>query len=108
MIAADFVCQDVSENLPHPGPQLGLAVSLEFRQIAARVKQGLLHEIGRVELSLQAFAGLQPREEGQPRPIALGEAIQSRRIAAAQLVDDRWLRWIVHGSPSNSGPEQLG
>jgi hypothetical protein len=70
-VAAQRPPQGVSQDLPQPGSELGLGLTAELVALLVRLEQGLLHQVGRVELALQADVQLRRDEHAQVVPVAL-------------------------------------
>src|SRR5262249_23524174 len=66
-----------SQDLPKPGDQLPLAASVEVREIPMRVEERILHEIGSVDLALEAPADLHTGEEAQVVAVDLEKRSES-------------------------------
>ena len=69
--AAHLVQQDVSQDLPQPGRQLGLGAAAKLRPVAHGLEHRLLHDVRRVELRPEPRLDLKPGQQAQPASIAL-------------------------------------
>ena len=65
-VAADLVGEDVSEDLAEPGHELGLGAAPEFGEVSAGFEEGLLDDVGGVELGLEAVVDAEAGEDAEP------------------------------------------
>ena len=64
--SAHVVQQDVGQDLPQPGCQLGFVGAAELGEVADGFEQGLLDDVGRVELGAKPRLDLKPSEQTEP------------------------------------------
>ncbi len=85
-----LVQQDVREDLPQPRSQLGLGAAAELGEITHGFEQGLLDDVGGIELRAKSRVDLQAGKKAEPGAVTL-EGSYGDRIEAGALI------WIAHG-----------
>ena len=73
--------QVAGQNLPQPGGQLGLGRTAKAGETAVRLEEGLLGEIGRVDLALQPPADLHAGQERQVIAITIEKLAQRLAVS---------------------------
>ena len=75
-VVPDLVGQAMLENRAEPGPQFNLVAALEVREVAIRLEEGLLDQVGRVDLGPQRLT------EEPPPPPGVGQRYGSSSFPA--------------------------
>lgn len=68
-IPAEKIREDRGHNLAEPGDELGLAGPTESLEVAMRFEEGLLDEVGGIDLGLKAVTDFNPGQELEVMPI---------------------------------------
>ena len=83
---AHLVEQDMRQDLPQPGRQLGLGAAAELAIAPDGLEQRLLHDIRRVELGPEPRLDLKPGQEAEPASITLERGDTGLSIGIAHTV----------------------
>src|SRR5437868_3831664 len=69
------------QDLPQPGDELSLAAAPEIGEMAMRLQEGFLHQVRRIDLSLEPAADLQSCEQGEIAAILFQQWTQGETVS---------------------------